>query len=60
MDKCHLCNSKMNIKHSKSDIICYQCGYSENIIIHSEKSSYKDPPREASYFAYKRINHFNE
>ena len=60
MDKCPLCNTKMNIKHSKSDIICYKCGYSENIIIHSEKSSYKDPPREASYFAYKRINHFNE
>ena len=60
MDKCPLCNNKMNIKHSKSDIICYNCGYSENIIIHSEKSSYKDPPREASYFAYKRINHFNE
>jgi len=60
MDKCPLCNSKMNIKHSKSDIICYKCGYSENIIIHSEKSSYKEPPREASYFAYKRINHFNE
>jgi len=60
MDKCPLCNSKMTIKHSKSDIICYQCGYSENIIIHSEKSSYKEPPREASYFAYKRINHFNE
>lgn len=60
MDKCPICNTKMNIKHSKSDIICYKCGYSENIIIHSERSSYKDPPREASYFAYKRINHFNE
>ena len=26
----------------------------------SEKPSYKEPPREVSYFAYKRINHFNE
>ncbi len=60
MDKCPLCKTKMNIKYSKSDIICYGCGYSETIIIHSEKSSYKEPPREASYFAYKRINHFNE
>ena len=32
----------------------------EDIIINSEKTSYKDPPREVSYFAYKRINHFNE
>ena len=26
----------------------------------SDKPSYKDPPREVSYYAYKRINHFNE
>ena len=32
----------------------------EDIVINSEKVSYKDPPRESSYFAYKRINHFNE
>jgi hypothetical protein len=25
-----------------------------------EKPSYKDPPKEISYFAYKRINHLNE
>ena len=26
----------------------------------SEKPSYKDPPREITYFAYKKQNHFNE
>ena len=26
----------------------------------SDKPSYKDPPREITYFSYKRINHFNE
>ena len=41
-------------------LICEKCGYTNNIIINSEKVSYKDPPRESSYFAYKRINHFNE
>ena len=30
------------------------------MLLDSEKPSYKDPPREISYFAYKRINHFNE
>ena len=35
MDKCPLCRTKMNIHYSKSDIICYGCGYSESIIIHS-------------------------
>ena len=43
-----------------SELVCENCGYTEDIIINSEKTSYKDPPREASYFAYKRINHFNE
>ena len=29
-------------------------------MIVTDKTSYTDPPREVSYFAYKRINHFNE
>jgi len=45
---------------TNSELICKSCGYTETIIINSEKTSYKDPPREVSYFAYKRINHFNE
>jgi hypothetical protein len=36
------------------------CGYQEFVLIDSDKPSYKDPPREVSYYAYKRINHFNE
>jgi hypothetical protein len=32
----------------------------EAILIDCDKPSYKDPPREVSYYAYKRINHFNE
>ena len=43
-----------------SELVCENCGYTEDIIINTEKTSYKDPPREVSYFAYKRINHFNE
>ena len=30
------------------------------IFADSDKPSYKDPPKEISYFKYKRINHFNE
>jgi hypothetical protein len=29
-------------------------------LIDSDKPSYKDPPREVCYYAYKKINHFNE
>jgi len=39
---------------------CTQCGYQEFVLVDSDKPSYKDPPREVSYYAYKRINHFNE
>lgn len=41
-------------------LICKDCGHMEQVVIDSEKPSYKDPPPEATYFAYKRINHFNE
>ena len=60
IDKCRLCKSVMMYKLVNSELVCQNCGYTEDIIINTEKTSYKDPPREASYFAYKRINHFNE
>ena len=40
--------------------ICKNCGFEMSILIESDKPSFKDPPPEISYFAYKRINHFNE
>ena len=43
-----------------SELLCSNCGHVKEIIIITEKNSYADPPREISYFAYKRINHFNE
>ena len=60
LDKCKMCNENMKYSVINSEVICHKCGYTENIIINSEKVSYKDPPREANYFAYKRMNHFNE
>tara|TARA_B100000945_G_scaffold290539_1_gene264364 strand:- start:607 stop:1683 length:1077 start_codon:yes stop_codon:yes gene_type:complete len=60
IDLCPQCNISLILKNIDSLLICEKCGYTENIIINSEKTSYKDPPRESSYFAYKRINHFNE
>ena len=60
IENCPLCNTVLVLKNIDSKLICEDCGYTQNIIINSEKISYKDPPRESSYFAYKRINHFNE
>ena len=60
IDICKICHEKLTIQNTSSTILCENCGFTETIIINSEKISYKDPPRETSYFAYKRINHFNE
>jgi len=59
-DFCSECGNYMYIIPVKSIMVCKECGLTEEIIINSDKPSYKDPPREVSYFAYKRINHFNE
>ena len=59
-DRCEKCNLSMRIIQSEGNLICPNCGLQKFILINSDKPSYKDPPREMSYFAYKRINHFNE
>ncbi len=54
------CSEPMKISHIEGTLQCHACGYTEDIIIESEKGSYNDAPNESNYFAYKRINHFNE
>ena len=60
MYKCKYCNIDMKFKLIESELFCHKCGYTLDILVNSDKVSYKDVPRELSYFAYKRINHFNE
>ena len=58
---CERCNmKKMIYKLSESEIFCNDCGYTQKILMNNDKISYRETPREISYFAYKRINHFNE
>jgi hypothetical protein len=40
--------------------ICRKCNSVQYIVVDHDKPSYKDPPKEISYYAYKRLNHFNE
>lgn len=58
--ECIDCEKEMVFSANEAVFTCMNCGHQEFILIDSDKPSYKDPPREASYFAYKRINHFNE
>jgi len=60
IDICPKCYNQLILKHTDCLLLCEKCGFTEQYLINSEKTSYKDPPRESSYFAYKRINHFNE
>lgn len=55
---CPICDCEMLFNETFLD--CPDCGYRDYILVDSEKPSYKDPPREMSYYAYKKINHFNE
>ena len=57
---CLKCNIEKTTHLSDGCMICKKCGDVSYIVIDSDKPSYKDPPKEISYFAYKRINHFNE
>jgi len=60
MDFCPICHIERTLYLSEGKIICHKCGDENSILIDSDKPSYKDPPREVTYFSYKRINHFNE
>jgi hypothetical protein len=41
-------------------IICNACSRNIPYLIENEKPSYKEPPKEVCFYAYKRINHFKE
>ena len=60
IDFCNKCKVNKIVYISIGKNICPKCGEESNILIESDKPSYKDPPREITYFSYKRINHFNE
>jgi len=41
-------------------LVCNNCSKYVVYLIENEKPSYKEPPKEACFYAYKRINHFKE
>jgi hypothetical protein len=41
-------------------LICNTCAVNIPYLIENEKPSYKEPPKEVCYYAYKKINHFKE
>lgn len=58
--QCEQCGNEMIMCLNEANLTCSRCGHQEFILVDSDKPSYKDPPREVAYYAYKKINHFNE
>lgn len=60
VEVCKRCNVQKLLMHAEGLMVCENCAIQEYILLDCDKPSYKEPPKEISYFAYKRINHFNE
>ena len=60
-DICKFCNKGELIAVDYEGVmICNFCSNSIRYLIENEKPSYKEPPKEVCFYAYKRINHFRE
>ena len=62
-DICPKCNKGELIKVDfEGIVVCNnkKCGIHKLFLIDNDKISYKDPPKEVCFYAYKRINHFRE
>jgi len=41
-------------------LVCNNCFRNTKFLVENEKPTYKEPPKEVCFYAYKRINHFRE
>jgi len=60
-DICQICRKGELIPIDHEGImVCNHCHKHIQYLVENEKPSYKEPPKEACFYAYKRINHFRE
>jgi len=60
-DVCQVCHKGELIPlEDEGILVCNNCSRSISYLIENEKPSYKEPPKEVCFYAYKRINHFKE
>lgn len=58
---CKSCNNGELIPiEDEGLLVCNKCYIQIPFLIENEKPSYKEPPKEVCFYAYKRINHFRE
>lgn len=53
-------NGEMISMEDEGIMLCNKCYVVSKYLIENEKPSYREPPREVSFYAYKKINHFKE
>ena len=60
-DLCSSCKKGELIQVNHEGIlVCNVCYKNFKYLVDNDKPSYKEPPKEISFYAYKRINHFRE
>ena len=59
-EKCDKCQGELISVDYEGIMICNKCFNQVPFLIENEKPSYKEPPKEVCFYAYKRINHFRE
>ena len=59
-DVCDKCSGELIPIESQGIMVCKTCSRQIKFLIEHEKPSYKEPPKEVCFYAYKRINHFRE
>jgi hypothetical protein len=60
-DICEVCHKgEMIPLDDEGVLICNVCAVNIPYLIENEKPSYKEPPKEVCFYAYKKINHFKE
>lgn len=60
IEECQTCKCHKVLINNDSTFLCPKCGEESEVLLNQDKPSYKEPPKEYTHFAYKRINHFNE
>ena len=59
-EACSACGGELVPVDYEGILVCKSCSSQQPYLIEHEKPSYKEPPKEVCFYAYKRINHFRE
>ncbi len=61
VDLCPACRTGELVPvECEGTLVCTSCSRTFPYLVENDKPSYKEPPKEVCFYAYKRINHFRE